>query len=367
MTRSLLLLVVCLALLPPAWAEPFSHYRVGNKNVKSLYVDDDVIWIGTSGGLVRYDTGADRFRLYDNTSGLLSSGVFFVGRVQGRIMAGTYGGGLSVLDEASGQWRNYNVPQGLGDAFVYDVLEARNGDVWIATWSGVNRVSGGRLDDRSAWQTYTVANTGGGLVNDWVYGLAEAPDGSLWLATEGGMVRYRDGAWHNWNHARGLGAPYEAVKDRIEFRDDPAGVSAHHARQKEEMGLQAVPVAYNPNYVIALAIDSAGTVWAGTWGGGLSRFDGERWHNYTTADGLAGNHVFMLAAAPDGTLWIGSASGLQTWRDGRFGPLLTTRDGLFADNVFALAGGRDQSLWVGSYGGVAHLRGPFGVPKTSNP
>ena len=28
--------------------------------------------------------------------------------------------------------------KGLGDAFVYDVMTTRDGDVWIATWSGVN-------------------------------------------------------------------------------------------------------------------------------------------------------------------------------------------------------------------------------------
>ena len=86
---------------------------------------------------------------------------------------GTYGGGLSLLDEKTGQWKGYNIPEGLGDAFVYDVLTARNGDIWIATSSGVNRVRGGNLDDRSKWDLFTVENTRGGVPNDWVYGLAE--------------------------------------------------------------------------------------------------------------------------------------------------------------------------------------------------
>ena len=78
-----------------------------------------------------------------------------------RLTVGTYGGGLSILNEAEDDWRIYNIPDGLGDGFIYDALQLDNGDVWIATWSGANRVRGGDLDDRDTWDLYTVANTGG--------------------------------------------------------------------------------------------------------------------------------------------------------------------------------------------------------------
>ena len=61
---------------------------------------------------------------------------------------GTCGGELSLYDAGTQKWDHYNVPHGLGDAFVYGVLEASNSDIWIATWSGVNRVRGRALDDR---------------------------------------------------------------------------------------------------------------------------------------------------------------------------------------------------------------------------
>ena len=59
--------------------QKFTHFRVGNKNVKRIHADGDVIWVGTSGGLVRYDTKRDDYKLYDAQSGLLSNGVFFEG------------------------------------------------------------------------------------------------------------------------------------------------------------------------------------------------------------------------------------------------------------------------------------------------
>ena len=337
-------------------SERFTHFRVGNKNVKSIYADGGTMWVGTSGGVVRYELSTDRFKLFDVKTGLLSNGMFYVGRIQGKLTVGTYGGGMSMLDEEKGTWENFNIPQGLGDAFVYDVIETRDGDIWIATWSGVNRVKGGKLHDRSQWELHTVASTGGGLPNDWVYGLAEGKNGEIWLATEGGMARFADGQWENWNHARGIGAPYEKVRDDIAFKDDPGKASQHHAQQKREMGLQDVDQAYNPNYIVALEVDQDGSVWAGTWGGGLAHYVDGNWVNVTTKEGLPGNHVFMLHRDDKNRLWIGTNNGLALKQDNGY-KILRTGDGLFSNAVFSMATTEDGSLWVGSYGGVAHIRG----------
>lgn len=342
-----------------AGADPnakFTHFRVGNRNVKSILADGELMWVGTSGGVIRYDTKTDGYELFDNTKGLLSNGVFYVGKVGPRIAVGTYGGGLSMLDPASAKWQNYNVPQGLGDAFVYDMIQTRNGDIWIATWSGANRVRGGKLDDRKAWETFTVENTKGGLPNDWVYGLEEGKNGEVWLGTEGGLARFKDGQWQNWKHSDGLGANYELVKADIKFDNDPGKASSHHSRQKSEQGLENVNVAYNPNYIISMAVDGDGVVWCGTWGGGMARFDGKQWTNYTVKEGLPSNHIFMLHVDSRGELWAGTSDGLVHWdRKAAKGRTYTTADGLFSNNVFSMAEDQKHNRWIGSYGGVSRI------------
>lgn len=332
----------------------FVHFRVGNRNVKDILSDDKVLWVGTSGGVIRYDTTTDNFKLYDNKNGLLSNGVFHISKFNGRILVGTYGGGMALYEQAKDSWETFNIPEGLADAFVYDSLTLKNGDLWIATWSGANRVRAGALKDRSKWEVFTVENTHAGLPNNWVYGLAEGKQGELWLATEGGLARFHNNKWDNWNHEKGLGADYEKVKNDLQFKSDPAQYSMHHAKQKEEMGLQRVDVAYNPNYIVSLAVDRDGVVWAGTWGGGLSRFDGTTWKSYTVQDGLPGNHVFMLHLDANGALWIGTNNGLAKRVGDKF-QVLTTADGLFSNTIFSMTTGGDGSIWVGSYGGVAHL------------
>ncbi len=332
----------------------FTHFRVGQRNVKAILLDGDVTWVGTSGGIIRYDMKLDSYTKFDTATGLLANGIFHLSQLDGRLVAGTYGGGLSVLNDDGETWKTYNIPDGLGDGFIYDVLKMDNGDVWIATWSGVNRVRGGNLDDRSKWDLYTVANTNGGLPNDWVYALQAGRDGVVWMATEGGLSRFKDGEWLSWSHDDGLGAPYELVRDQIEFLTDPAEYSEHHARQKIEMGLEDVNIAYNPNYIVALLEDREGDVWAGTWGAGLSRFDGSDWVSYTVDDGLPGNHVFMLHEDPDGVVWIGTSNGLARFDNGNF-KHYSTADGLFANQVFAMGTADDGSKWVGGFGGVARI------------
>jgi ligand-binding sensor domain-containing protein len=336
----------------------FTHFRTGSSNVKSIFIDGKVVWVATSGGVIRYNTGTDEFKVYDvtNGSGLISNGVFYIGKLDDRIAVGTYGGGMSLYNPTSDKWENFNVPNGLADAFVYKAMKASNGDIWIATWSGANRIRGGDLKDRSKWDVYTVENTKGGLPNDWVYSLAEGKDGEMWFATEGGPARFKDGKWQHWK----VGAPFAKIKNDPKFGVDPTKLSEHHAQQAREMGLVSGAGAYNPNYIVSMLVEPDGTVWCGTWGGGLARFDGKKWSNYTMSDGMPGNMVFMLHRDPKGTLWIGTNNGVALSPPGKFDSkklkVLTTRDGLYANIVFTMATAPDGSNWLGSYGGVTHLK-----------
>jgi len=129
------------------------------------------------------------------------------------------------------------------------------------------------------------------------------------------------------------------------------------------MGLQGLSGAgaYNPNYIVSMIVDPDGVVWCGTWGGGLGRFDGKKWSNYTMSDGLPGNLIFMLHRDPAGKLWIGTNNGVAVLEGNKIEgkknlKVLTTDDGLFANIVFSMATAPDGSHWLGSYGGVTHLK-----------
>jgi len=343
-----------------AGTSSFSHFRVGNSNVKGMFANDKEVWVGTSGGAIRYNLAKEDYKVYDvNNKSLVSNGVFHVSQHGDNIMVGTYGGGLSVFNLSSEKWKNYNIPNGLADQFVYDMAVDDKGDFWVATWSGANYIPNGNMDDGEHWLTFTVKNTSGGLPNDWVYGVETGKDGDVWFATEGGLARFdKNKKWTNWQHKDGLGAAYEVVKNDIAFSNDPAQASQHHARQKAEQGINDVKVGYNPNYIVSMIVDDKGVVWCGTWGAGLSKFDGEKFTTYSVKDGLPGNHVFMLKKSHDGKIWIGTNKGLAKQQDDGSFRVMTKADGLYADNVFSLAEAPDGTLWVGSFGGVARITNP---------
>lgn len=292
---------------------PYTHYRVGNHSVRTIYADGSVMWLGTSGGIARFDSASRDFRTYDTRDGLAANGVYFLGKLRGKIAAGTHGGGLSVLDEATQVWSHYREPEGLAGTTVHHAIEATNGDIWVATDAGVNRVRGGALEDRIRWDRHSVASTRGGLPHDAVYGLAQGKDGAFWFATEGGLARLRDGQWVNW------------------------------------------PGASDSDAVIALEVGRNGAVWAGSRGAGLLRVRGGAKTTFTTEDGLPSGHVSSLHFDRKERLWVGTRNGLALFSGGKF-ELMSTAQGLIAEGVHAVTTTADGDLWVGGFGGVAQIR-----------
>lgn len=335
-------------------ARAFTHFRVGNNSVRAIYADGSVIWVGTSGGVVRYDTASHEFKTYDANNGLLSNGVFHLGKLRGKIAVGTYGGGLSLFDQKAQKWEHYSIPEGLGDAFVYDVLEASNGDVWIATGSGLNRVRAGALKERAKWDLHTVENTAGGLPGDRVFALAQGKDGSVWCATGGGLASFQNGKWSNWTRAKGLGGPRGAVGGSVTSGGAPSHPSPQQAKPAHEASETG---AEQDGHITALKVGEDGEVWAGIRGAGLARFDGKAWMKYTVAEGLPSNQISTLHIDRSGRLWVGTDKGLALLTNGKF-QVMTTAHGLLGENVYSVTTTQDGGLWVGSFGGVAHIRQP---------
>ena len=184
--------------------------------------------MGTSMGVIKYDTTSIKnYVVYDNRNALLSNGIFSITVApNSQIWVGTYGGGLSFIDNK--KWININTPQGLNDAFVYDV-KFNNNAMWIATWSGVNKVEGSLLT-RDSWTSFTVENTNGGLIDNWVYAIEIGENNNIWFGTEGGLSLFNGKKWNHWNHKNGLGASQELVIHDNQFTTD-SFKGSHHSDQ----------------------------------------------------------------------------------------------------------------------------------------
>ncbi len=105
------------------------------------------------------------------------------------------------------------------------------------------------------------------------------------------------------------------------------------------------------NNISALQADSKGNVWAGTNGGGVSKFDGTHWKTYTSLNGLGSDSIHSISIdTSNGNVWVGTTNGLSEF-NGNSWVNYTTTNGLADNDVRGTQMGSGGSLWIGTYGG----------------
>jgi len=173
------------------------------------------LWIGTLGGLnklipstnsirlgsglvlspaERFDHSRQRFTRYKsnakNPRALNHNGITCVLEDRSRrLWIGTYGGGLNLLNRATGEFMHYTSdranPNSLSDNIVYCLSEDANGALWIGTNGGLNRFN-------PATELFTHYLEKDGLPNNAVLGILSDTDGKLWISTNNGLCKFDD-------------------------------------------------------------------------------------------------------------------------------------------------------------------------------
>ena len=112
------------------------------------------------------------------------------------------------------------------------------------------------------------------------------------------------------------------------------------------------------NWVNSIFQDREGSLWFGTNGGGVSRYDGQKFTTFTTKNGLAGNRVGSILQNREGVLWFGTYDGGVSRYDGQKFTTITTKDGLANNWVNSIFQDREGNLWFSTrYGGVSRYDG----------
>lgn len=339
--------------VPAAPYRLLDTFQVGsNVYVRSLAYEPEAnaVWVGTSSGVLEIDLDTHSPRnTFTREHGLANEYVFsiFVDS-QGNKWFGTNGGGVSRYRD--GQWKTFFPMHGLADYWIYAFAEAGDGGLWIGTWAGANLYK----PSNEQFTTYVKE-----LINEWVYGLGIDSQQRVWFGTEGGVSMFDGTNWQEWNHEDGLGA--DNIRQLPSSTNTGLGTRSRHDLNTLEQGMDT----YNPNYVFAIHIDDKDQIWAGTWGGGVSRFDGKQWHNLTSADGLAGNIVYCITQDRDGAYWFGTNGGATRY-DGKSWQHFSRKDGLSGDHVYAITVTDNNEVWLGTQGGVSRLgRGPTKQKETT--
>ncbi|MBU6248032.1 MAG: diguanylate cyclase [Xanthomonadaceae bacterium] len=198
-----------------------------------------VVWIGTMGGLVRYD--GFRMQVFDAGHAPDALRDAYVRSLlalpDGDLLVGTNAGGLARFETVNGRFLNYPVGRGgLSDPKIYDLADDGRGGAWVATDRGIDHldVATGRiapvpLGNEAAPRNFSVLQDAAGdlflgndrglfvrrtgtrgftrvdvgdpvvsaILRNQVWALQEDRQGRLWVGSGQRGVAYRDpdGRW----------------------------------------------------------------------------------------------------------------------------------------------------------------------------
>jgi signal transduction histidine kinase/ligand-binding sensor domain-containing protein len=112
-------------------------------------------------------------------------------------------------------------------------------------------------------------------------------------------------------------------------------------------------------------LDTSGNIWFGTWGGGISKFDGLSFVNFTTEHGLSNNLVHCLAEDNKGNIWIGTDGGGISIYDGY--SFSNNLDSKWLKNgiVYGIAPDSKGNIWMAAGEGGAYKYDGKGLIKYS--
>ncbi len=117
------------------------------------------------------------------------------------------------------------------------------------------------------------------------------------------------------------------------------------------------------NIVSSIIEDKTGHLWFGTRIG-VSRYDGTSFTNYTTSQGLANNYVMSITEDKWGKLWFGTRIGLSCY-DGTSFTNFTTAQGLANNVVYSITEDKGGKLWFGTEGGASCYNGTSFINYTT--
>ncbi len=129
----------------------FTHYQHNDKDPNSLagdeihYLTEDHlgnIWVATSDhGIDILDVKSGKFKHFSHQlykGGISENNAYYMKELDGRYMWIGSQGGLDKFDMETGNFKNYNISEGLINNTVYGIVEHK-GDLWISTISGVSK------------------------------------------------------------------------------------------------------------------------------------------------------------------------------------------------------------------------------------
>lgn len=173
-----------------------------------------------------------------------------------------------------------NNKNSLSNNFISDIIEDKEGNLWIATWGG--GIS--KFDrQREQFTTYKHNNGANSLSSDLVNSIIMDHEGNFWIGTQEGGLNHFD-------------VKNQRFTQYVYNKNDPKSLS--------------------DNDVVDLMEDEQHNLWIATQGGGLNIFDSKNSsftcfkHNRNN-NSLSANNVFVIYKNRKQEIWVGTGKGID--------------------------------------------------------
>ncbi|MCP4543236.1 MAG: GAF domain-containing protein [Chloroflexi bacterium] len=309
---------------------------LSNNYVMTVYEDRlGNLWLGTRGGLDKFDRESGQFIHYQTDSNDPNSlshnrvSMIYEDRL-GALWVGTGGGGLDRFDRENERFVHYQTnlddPYSLSNDRVWSVYQDRSGVLWVGTGGGGINKFDRETEKFTHYQTNL--NDPDSLSHNNVTSIYKDRWGVLWVGTGGGGLNRFDQETGQFTHYQ---------------RDTSRFFSLSH------------------NTVASIYQDRTGVIWIGTFGG-LNRLNREsgRFVHYQNDPldpySLNGNNVRPICEDESDALWVGTSRGLgkfdrETENFTHYQNNPNDPNSLSHDNILIIYKDQSGVLWIGTLGG----------------
>ncbi len=353
--------------------------------VFNLYEDSKGnLWAGVKDGLWRWKPGPPKFYSLPGEP----DGIQCLGEDNdGTLLVGWNSGIHRFID---GKTQAYTIPGREGQIRARRLLRDRDGSLWIGTLNeGVVHVHRGRTD---------VFGLSDGLSGEAASRFFEDGEGNVWVATGSGLDRFRDFVVATYSVNQGLSSPriQSVIADRergiwlatrgsvnrwnnaqVEILNvasqQPTGGFKPNSLLQDQSGRvwvstpfefgyldgnRFIPIITVPGAITAMAQDTTKTLWIANEHAGMFQVSGEKVVQQIPWSGFGHNdHVSTMAPDPKGGVWLGFfLGGVAYYSDGQVRASYSTAEGLTAGRVGDLQFDRDGTLWIATEGGLSRLK-----------
>lgn len=259
------------------------------------------------------------------------------------------GQGIELQNYVVTQW---GMQEGLPQSSVNDIIQTKDGYIWMATFGGLVRFDG------VSFTTFNRSNTEE-MRSDRVLTVFEDSYGTIWVSTEDGLLRYRDGSFEtylltvngqvyapSWIIEDGKGDiwivvngdPFMLIDNKFVIQpvikdeqtkqkaiDDKNGAWIAHSKELlRTTGNSVVQVLDLEEVLPSNIIDfveypqGSGTFFIGTDGDGVVRYKDGSFTRYSVEEGLASRYIWNFNIDQNNNFWVSAYNGQSFWTGDRF-------------------------------------------------